>query len=921
MASGIANRVCGIILRGAQSGEAFPISRAACCRDQFLVASMTAHFVRTALCTMIVAKLGMSIADSEPSLFSRIECRAASAPRSVALCAPGRTALNYAQLCERISTIASTFGECAGQVVAIFLPDPPDLIVAVLGTSFPCLSAPINSGLPAPELEACLIGLSPAALIVETGNIEATRVADHLGIPVWELGAAGGSAAGVFELVRRGARMAPPARPTADPGLLLHTSATTGRPKQVPLSHANLRAQCLQTSRALQLGETDRFLSMMPLFHLQGILAIFSQLYVGGTAICTPGFDAATFLDWLHEFKPTWYTAGPTLHRAILTLLDGGQRVLPCDLRFVRSIGAPLPPDLIAELEKGLAAPVIEGYGMTEVGAATSNPLPPARRKPGSVGVSTGAEVAIFSDSGHRLDSGKEGEIRIRGAAVTNGYRNDDAANAASFADGWLRTGDLGRFDEEGYLYISGRVKELVNRGGEKIMPQEIDAVLASHPGVADAAVFGIPHPTLGEDLVAAVISRPGADLTETHLREFTAMRMAAFKVPRRILFVGRIPKSATGKPQRSVLREELGAIAQRACLRGASELEVKLADIWKRILHAEVGLDDDFFAAGGDSLAATIMLAEVRSALAVSPALLDRFDFFENPTVGSLARIVSECGATGEAPQSALVALQSNGFHRPLFLMPDATSEPYYLRHVTKYLGKDMPAVAIRYPSANGAGRTVEQLAAHCLKVIRTAQPKGPYRIAGHCFGGIVAFETARQLLSCGEDVDLLALMDATTPGYPKPHAHWRRYARTLRAIVTRDPESKPSSRQILEHVQFLLARAQLVLGARWRRRLEVMSVAFRPLMAPEASGNEIAGRNYRPHPVPVRAVQFIAVDQAVDTKVLDDPRLEWRRFALRGFTSYQVPGDHFSMFAEPNVRHLVGHLQVLISPGEVPR
>jgi oxalate---CoA ligase len=854
---------------------------------------------------------------SELPLFEQIRQWAADTPQSIALRAPERTGLTYAQLWRQVESIAEVFGAMAGRVIALALPDGPDLALAILGTSLRCVSAPINPRLPVPEIQACLTALAPAALMAQPDEKHLIAAAKNLGIQVWESRAAAGSVPGIFALSPRGPAVRKSDGPAADAGLLLHTSATTGRPKLVPLNHTNLRAQCLQTGRALQLGGEDRFLNLMPLLHLQGSLAILSQLYCGGSAICAPGFDAVRFLNWLEEFQPTWYTASPTMHRAILTLLDSERRIIPCRLRFVRSIGAPLPPDLIASLEGALGAPVIEGYGLTEVGAATSNPLPPGLRKPGSVGISTGAEVAIFDESEQPAPQGTEGEIRIRGTAVTVGYWNNPEANRISFSGEWLRTGDLGRFDEENYLYVTGRLKEVVNRGGEKIMPQEIDAALAGHPAVAEAAGFGVSHPTLGEDIVAAVVLRPGASVTERELRQFVSSRVAAFKVPRRILFVDRIPKGATGKARRIALREELNVIWERDSLAGASGLELQLVEIWNRILQNEVGLDDDFFAAGGDSLAATVMLAEVRSALAVDTSLLDRVDFFENPTIRYLAVIVTECGNTSEKPESALIALQPTGSRRPLFLMPDASSEPYYFRSLAKHLGKRQPVLALRYASDRAAGsRTVESVAANCAAVIRSVQSRGPYLLAGHCFGGIVAFEIARQLVASGEQVELLALLDATTPGYPKAPEHWRRYARSLRSVLTGSASREIAVRDVMAHIRYLAARARLLAIARWRRRLAASPLAT---VVPQADAagiaNDTAGRNYVPQPVPVRALQFIASGQPIDTRILDDPRLEWRRFALRGFESHETPGGHHSMLLEPNVQNLAAQLQHALS------
>ena len=861
-------------------------------------------------------------AGSKLSPFQHIRQSAVDAPDASAVLAPGRERLTYAQLWRQIENIAVNFHPMSGRVVAVALPDGPDLALVILGTSFQCVCAPMNPRMPIQEFQAHLTALAPAALIVEAANMPAIHGAERLGIQVWEARPTPQAGAGVFELSLRSRASRQCQGSPADPGLLLSTSATTGRAKLVPLTHANLQAQCLQTARALELSNLDRLLSLMPLFHLQGILTFLAQFYSGGCVICVPGFDAEQFLSWLEEFRPTWYTASPTMHRAIQTLLESRDLPTPCRLRFVRSIGAPLPPALIASLESTLSAPVIEGYGLTEVGAVTSNPLPPGRRKPGSVGIVTGAEVAIFDKSGHPVQPGSEGEIRIRGAAVTDGYWNDPDANADSFSHGWLRTGDLGRFDEESYLFITGRGKEVVNRGGEKIMPQEIDVALAAHPAVLEAAGFGVPHPTLGEDIAAAVVLRAGIPVTEHELREFVAGRVAAFKVPRRIVFVEQIPKGATGKARRIALRHEWAGMVQPAAISGASPLELKLIEIWNRILQNEVGLDDDFFAAGGDSLAAIVMLAEVRSALAVDPSLLDRIDFFEKPTIRSLARIVSDCGNTSEKPESALLALQPSGSGRPLFLMPDATSEPYYFRGLAKHLGKRQPLLALRYPTGRPLGsHTVECVAANCRAVIRSVQSRGPYLIAGHCFGGIVAFETARQFVAAGEEVDLLALLDTTTPGYPKVHPHWRRYAQALRAGLTRRAGHQVTARDVAAHFGYLAARARLLASARWRFRLAASPLAsVFPQSGSAEMANETAGRNYAPQPTAVRAVQFLAAAQPIGTRLLDDPRMEWRRFALRGFEAHPTPGDHLSMLAEPNVQSLAAQLQHVLSRSTTP-
>jgi acyl-CoA synthetase (AMP-forming)/AMP-acid ligase II len=229
-------------------------------------------------------------------------------------------------------------------------------------------------------------------------------------------------------------------------------------------------------------------------------------------------------------------------------------------LRFIRSSSSALPVPVIAELEAAFGAPVIEAYGMTEAAhQMASNPLPPARRKPGTVGPSAGPEIAIMADDGTLLGAGATGEIVIRGDNVTSGYESNPKANAEAFVNGWFRTGDQGVLDAEGYVSITGRLKEIINRGGEKISPREIDEVLMEHPCVLQVVTFGIPHAKLGEEVGAVVVLREGMEATEQQLREFVAERVADFKVPRKLLFRDEIPKGATGKLQRIGLAQKLG--------------------------------------------------------------------------------------------------------------------------------------------------------------------------------------------------------------------------------------------------------------------------------------------------------------------------------------------------------------------------
>ena len=488
--------------------------------------------------------------------------------------APGRPWLDGAGLGELAQTVRTTLAAAGigrGDRVAIVLPNGPEMATAFLTVAGSCCAAPLNPAYKSDEVEFYLQDLQPAAILLAAGEAgPAKDVADRLEIPVLTLHA-GEGAAGSFALdasgLPAGTAGAEPPRPE-DPALVLHTSGTTARPKIVPLTNANLTASARHIAMALALAPADTCLNIMPLFHIHGLIAaVTSSLSAGAGVCCTPGFNAFKFGEWLAEVKPSWYTAVPTMHQAILMRMRShSDQARAAKLRFIRSSSASLPPQVMAELEDVFGAPVIESYGMTEAThQMASNPLPPRARKPGAVGVAAGPEVAIMDDKGALLPQGGIGEVVIRGPNVTPGYDNNPSANVKAFTQGWFRTGDQGRLDEEGYLFLTGRLKEQINRGGEKISPLEVDVVLLDHPAVAQACTFGIPHDKLGEEVGVVVVPRPGETVTEAEIRAFASARLAAFKVPRRVLVMDDIPKGATGKVQRIGLAAKLGLAPETA--------------------------------------------------------------------------------------------------------------------------------------------------------------------------------------------------------------------------------------------------------------------------------------------------------------------------------------------------------------------
>jgi acyl-CoA synthetase (AMP-forming)/AMP-acid ligase II len=433
-----------------------------------------------------------------------------------------------------------------------------------LGCANVCTTAPLNPAYREEEFAFYLDDLKARALLVENRSASpAVAAAQKLGIEIIELSVPDTAPAGYFVLP--GATVKPRFAQGDSVALVLHTSGTTSRPKIVPLSHDNLIASAMNIIATLKLSPADRCLNIMPLFHIHGLVAaVLASIAAGGNIFCTPGFNALKFFAWIGEATPTWYTAVPTMHQAILTRASRNAEIIRSNpLRFIRSSSASLPTPVLAELEAAFACPVIEAYSMTEAShQMTSNPLPPGKRKPGHVGMAAGPEVRVMGPEGRLLGPGETGEIVIRGPSVTRGYENNPTANAEAFAHDWFHTGDQGIMDAEGFFRITGRLKEIINRGGEKIAPIEVDEVLMEHPAVLQAVTFATPHAKLGEDVAAAIVLREGAAATENELRDFAGAKLADFKVPRRIFIVAEIPKGATGKLQRIGLARKLG-IAQ----------------------------------------------------------------------------------------------------------------------------------------------------------------------------------------------------------------------------------------------------------------------------------------------------------------------------------------------------------------------
>jgi acyl-CoA synthetase (AMP-forming)/AMP-acid ligase II len=474
------------------------------------------------------------------------------------------------KMAEYVNTKLRSYGISVEDRVAIILPNGPEMASAFLTLAQSCTTAPLNPNYREEEYLFYLKDLNAkAVLVLEDYNGPALTAANHLNISVIRMSVRQQHLAGEFELLGEVHNSVTSEQLPSqnDIALILHTSGTTSRPKIVPLLHSNIVSSAENIRESLSLSEQDICMNIMPLFHIHGLIAaVTASIGAGGSVWCTPGFDALKFFRWLDDVSPSWFTAVPTMHQAILgrsarnkNIIDGNK------LRFLRSSSASLPSKVMKELERVFSAPIIEGYGMTEAThQMASNPLPPSKQKPGSVGLEAGPKIRIAHELENHLIDGT-GEIVISGSNITPGYENNVDANKNSFFEfegkRWFRTGDQGAFDADGYLTLTGRLKEIINRGGEKISPLEVDEVLMDHPEIVQVVTFAVSHKKLGEDVAAAVVLEENSGVTESDLRAFAAERMVDFKVPKKIVILSEIPKGATGKLQRIGLAEKLGLI------------------------------------------------------------------------------------------------------------------------------------------------------------------------------------------------------------------------------------------------------------------------------------------------------------------------------------------------------------------------
>jgi acyl-CoA synthetase (AMP-forming)/AMP-acid ligase II len=699
---------------------------------------------------------------SEAAVDAIIAMYVAARPESPAIVMSRNDVLTYRTLGAQIAAYGAVLhakGIGRSGRVAVMLPNGVDLAVALVATACHAVAVPLNPKLTVPELDNMFVRLCVDAIIISKDVVSTVRdLAIRHGIcrlKSFNIGP------GRFEILTRPAVNSPTEQRTRngrpdDIAFILCTSATTGRPKLVPITHRSLVVKAERRRLWFDLTPEDRGLFFKPLYYAAGLRALLETLLLGGSVALPDSKAGGDIIDWLVDLQPTWYHGGQTAFIDVLERLRTRQgKRLPHRLRFIRAGGAPLSATVRRQIEEAFSVPVLEAYGLSEASFVATNFLDPVHRKSGTVGRPWPNEIAIRGEDGHLLPPGAVGEIIVRGPSVMPGYLDDDEANRTAFVDGWFRTGDLGSIDAEGFLTVLGRLKELINRGGEKISPYEIERALLLHPSVREAVAFSLPHPRLGEVVAAAVVLVPGVQTTSTEIKSFLLQHLAPFKIPQHLFVKTELPKGATGKALRRQLAEE--AIHRTAKVAPPETLlQVQILDVWQKLIgRDDIGIDDDFFEVGGDSLLATQMLCELEANTRQKIPLSELRAAF---TVRELEAIVlRDCPATVD-----FVTCVKEGQGTPfLFCHGDYQSRGFYALRLAAMLTCDAP-VFLLHPYPNPDPKlTVEEMAQAYLSRILAVHPTGAFRLGGFCNATPLTWEIASQLNRLGREVEFVVLIE----------------------------------------------------------------------------------------------------------------------------------------------------------------
>lgn len=652
--------------------------------------------------------------------------------------------------------------------IGVLLPEAPQAAVAIIAIACSAVAVPLDPRLGPAELDQFLQQLPLDALLIGSdGDQQGRAAAERHGLMLISAEAAEDGSPALRLAMPVAAQPAPDELPEPDaPAFILRSSGTTALPKLIPFTHRNMLTAARKWQRWFGLNAGDRCLCVSAPYYSHGLkVTILTPLLTGGSVAFPLSPAVVDLHEWFASLRPSWYSAGPALHLAILEAARAHPEGLSTQrLRFASSGGAPLGQEIIDSFERTLGFPLLEHYGSSEAAQIAANT--PDARKAGTVGRPWPETLSIVGEDGQPVAPGERSEIRVRGATVMPGYLGDEALNREVLRDGWFHTGDIGSLDEEGFLHLHGRLREVINRGGEKVSLSEVDAALLRHPAVAEAAAFGVPHQRLGQDVAAAVVLRPGMAVTGAELQRFLRDELVYFKVPRRVQIIEALPRGLTGKVLRHRLadayvqqRNERARLSTGAV--AASQLEQDVLAIWRRLLKTEaVGPEDNFLDSGGDSLLATEMLTELEQMLGrVIPESL----LIEAETARELAARLENL-ANHVIP---VIDFNAQPGRTALFWFHgDFAHGGYYIRRLARLLGPQQPLTAIApHGMANEPiPASVQQMARERLPLILERQAQGPYRIGGYCNGALVAFEAARLLIEAGHEVEIVALIDPPT-------------------------------------------------------------------------------------------------------------------------------------------------------------
>lgn len=686
-------------------------------------------------------------------------------PGAPAIVSAALGTLSFGSLTQHVHRVGAAFataGVGPSSRVGVALPRGPEAAVLNVAISANATVLPINPNLPPAELREELKRIRPHALVVPgDAGLPPWVDADDEGLVLFKTTKAVSSFDEVALVpVKDVRRPATPGEITDQSWCaIFRTSGTTGPSKRVPVTHQNLIEMARKMERWLTLTPADRSACIMPIYYNAGFKATLLAPLLIGCSVALPEQAAAHDIEqWLGDLRPTWLTASPAFLQAVVEKLSvsSGAASAARSLRFVLSTASYLPDHTRRELTRLLGKPVVEFYGLCEAGMMSGPVL--SVEEPGTVGRIPEGELVIRDDNGTVSRPGQVGHVMLRGPSVMPGYLLDDIeGQPTGLSDGWLATGDLGSVDERGFLTIAGRTKEIINRGGEKIAPYDVEKALLAHPAVREAAAFAVPHARLGENVGAAVVLHAGLDATSTELIDFAYERLAPFQRPRHVHIVDSLPLGPTGKISRPRLSAAF-ADTRRGTPPPAAPLEILIAEVWQRLLkRRDIGMDDDFFEIGGDSLQATEMLLEVEEAThhRISPS-----DIRAQLTI----RVLCDRLAGAAAARDEAMTKVRGGEGTPLFLCHgDFCGWGFYGFRLSEMLEGNGPVYLLHslLDAAKGI-ETIEDMASRYVAGVQAAAPHGPVRVAGYCHGGLAALELVRRLEAAGRTVEKVVLIDA---------------------------------------------------------------------------------------------------------------------------------------------------------------